>query len=194
MKLEFNPAAYWDRRYREGRTSGAGSEGAEGAYKAAYLSRFIAEHDVRTTVDWGCGDGQVLSLVELGTVQYTGVDVSQTIIERMSARFPHHSFVGPHTAAHNWRDAYDVALSFDVLFHFPDDTDYFAYLDHVFQSATKYVIIYSSNDDTGRTARHVYRRKFTPDVAERFPHWKLVAEEPPLQEGLASFFVYERVT
>jgi hypothetical protein len=36
----------------------------------------------------------------------------------------------------------------------------------------------------------VFRREFTPDIAERFLDWELKAEEPPLHEGLASFFVY----
>jgi hypothetical protein len=36
----------------------------------------------------------------------------------------------------------------------------------------------------------VFRREFTPDVAERFPDWELKTIETPLREGLASFFVY----
>jgi hypothetical protein len=52
------------------------------------------------------------------------------------------------------------------------------------------VVIYATNTPDGRTARHVFRREFTPDIAERFLDWELKAEEPPLHEGLASFFVY----
>lgn len=196
-QIEYTPAGYWDRRYREGRTSGAGSEGDEGAYKAAYLSDFIAEHDVTSVVDWGCGDGQVLDLVDLHDAQYIGVDVSRTIIDRMRNRFadagPRYLF---HTAdafkSVTWRP-FDLALSFDVLFHFPDEADYFAYLDNLFGSAEKYVMIYATNYAGGRTARHVFRREFTPDVAERFPDWELTTVETPLREGLASFFVYEKV-
>jgi len=189
----YTPAGYWDRRYRDGRSSGAGSEGAEGAYKAAYISKFIADHQVQTVVDWGCGDGQVLELIKFpkGT-SYTGVDVSQTIVERMTAKFPQHRFIGP-SAAHNYEDAYRMSISMDVLFHLPDDRDYFDYLDHLFNSATRHVVIYATNTPDGRTARHVFRREFTPDIAERFLDWELKIEEPPLHEGLASFFVYGKV-
>lgn len=189
----YTPAGYWERRYRDGRTSGAGSEGAEGAYKAAYVSNFLADHGVVTVVDWGCGDGQVLARTKFpkGT-QYTGVDVSQTIVDRMRVQFPQHRFIGPNDA-HAWEDAYRLALSMDVLFHLPDDADYYGYLDHLFNSAVRHVVIYSTDQADGRTARHVFRRKFTVDIAERYLDWELKSAEPPLSEGLASFFVYGKV-
>lgn len=197
-QIEYTPAGYWDRRYREGRTSGAGSEGDEGAYKAEYLSRFLADHDVKTVVDWGCGDGQVLDLVEFPQqTQYIGVDVSPTIVERMrrDERFngPRYLFHTVDSFMTGTRTQLELALSFDVLFHFPDIADYLRYLDLLFQSAEKYVMIYSTNYGGGRTSRHVYRREFTPDIGMRFPDWELTTVETPLREGLASFFVYEKV-
>lgn len=195
--IEYTPAGYWDRRYRDGRTSGAGSEGDEGAYKAAYLSKFIADHDVKTVVDWGCGDGQVLKLVELpAQTQYIGVDVSPTIIAMMRQCFdgPRYLFHTPDSFGTGTRTRLELALSFDVLFHFPEDNDYHTYLTSLFQSAEKYVMIYSTNYAGGRTARHVFRRKFTSDIAGRFPDWELRTVETPLREGLASFFVYEKVS
>ena len=192
--IEYTPAGYWDRRYREGRTSGAGSEGEEGAYKARYVSELIRDHDIVSVIDWGCGDGQVLAHVNLSGASYTGVDVSHTILALMRAKFP---------PIHGYRfdtiyDGYDfaeqreLALSMDVLFHLPDDVDYFGYLDNLFGSATRFVVIYATNYAGGRTSRHVYRREFTPDIAERFPNWELTTVETPLREGLASFFVYEK--
>jgi len=197
-QIEYTPAGYWERRYRDGRTSGAGSEGDEGAYKAAYLSQFIADHAVKTVVDWGCGDGQVLELVDLHDAQYIGVDVSPLVIARLRSD---EAFPGPRYLFHTvdsfstgTRTQLELALSFDVLFHFPDDTDYFSYLLKLFGSAEKYVMIYATNYAGGRTARHVFRREFTPDIAERFPQWELTTVETPLREGLASFFVYEKVS
>jgi SAM-dependent methyltransferase len=195
--IEYTPAGYWERRYREGRTSGAGSEGDEGAYKAAYVSQFIAEHDVKTVVDWGCGDGQVLELIDLHDAQYIGVDISPLMVARLRND---ETFPGPRYLFHTvdsystgTRTQFELGLSMDVLFHFPDDRDYGEYLIRLFQSAEKYVMIYSTNYAGGRTSRHVFRREFTPDIAEHFPDWELTAVETPLREGLASFFVYEKV-
>lgn len=188
--VEYTPAGYWERRYRDGRTSGAGSEGDEGAYKAAYVERFIIDNDVDSVIDWGCGDGQVLALIELNGARYTGIDVSDTIVKRMRERFPDRRFLSPTDAHHRW--SHELGLSMDVLFHLPDDADYFRYLDQLFGSSTRFVVIYSTNYAGGRTARHVFRREFTPDIAERFPDWELTTVETPLREGLASFFVYEK--
>lgn len=193
--IEYTPRGYWERRYREGRTSGAGSEGSEGQYKADYVSDFIHNHDIKSVIDWGCGDGQVLDLIRLEDATYIGVDVSPTIVDRMQKKYDHPSYQfmtseyakGGHYVA-------DLTLSMDVLFHLPADTDYFAYLLQLFGSAEKYVMIYSTNYAGGRTARHVFRREFTPDIAERFPDWELRTVETPLREGLASFFVYEKVS
>lgn len=197
-QVEYTPAGYWERRYRDGRTSGAGSEGDEGAYKAAYVSDFIADHGVKTVVDWGCGDGQVLAQIKLpGQTQYIGIDISPVMVARLRSD---ETFPGPRYLFHTvesfstgTRTQFELALSMDVLFHFPDDVDYFSYLLHLFGSASKYVMIYSTNYAGGRTARHVFRREFTPDIAERFPDWELTTAETPLREGLASFFVYEKV-
>jgi SAM-dependent methyltransferase len=189
-QLQYTPAGYWDRRYREGRTSGAGSEGDEGSYKAKYVSGFIRDHSVESVIDWGCGDGQVLDLVDLHGADYLGVDVSLTIVERMRAKFPQHEFVL------NIPEIVEVpnelSLSLDVLFHLPDDNDYFTYLEQLFESAERFVMIYSTNYAGGLTARHVFRREFTPDIARMFGGWELKRTEQPLREGLASFFVYEK--
>lgn len=197
MSEDFIPAAYWERRYRDGRTSGAGSEGDEGAYKATYVSKFIAEHDVKTVVDWGCGDGQVLELIDLHDAQYIGVDISPLMVARLRND---ETFPGPRYLFHTvdsystgTRTQFELGLSMDVLFHFPDDRDYGEYLLRLFMCAEKYVIIYSTNYASGRTSRHVFRREFTSDIAEHFPDWELTAVETPLREGLASFFVYEKV-
>lgn len=193
----FTPKHYWEQRYRLGRSSGAGSEGAEGRYKAAYLSEFIAENDVQSVVDWGCGDGQVLKQADLHGAQYIGIDISPTIIAKMRDKFaklgPRYLFYTVDAFETGTRTQHDLALSFDVLFHFPDDTDYRQYLTNLFSSSSKFVMIYSTNYDLGRTAKHVYRRTFTTDVAQWFPEWSLSIIEMPLREGAASFFVYEKV-
>lgn len=195
--IEYTPAGYWDRRYREGRTSGAGSEGAEGQFKADYISDFIHYWQVESVVDWGCGDGQVLELIRLEGAQYMGIDVSPIIVERMRKKFAEHGsryrFHTTEAYSTLTRTTAELALSMDVLFHLPDDADYFRYLDNLFGSAERFVVIYATNTPDGRTARHVFRREFTPDITERFPEWELKVAEEPFRPGLASFFVYEKV-
>lgn len=184
----YDPATYWNRRYLDGRTSGAGSEGEAAAVKAATIDRVIREHDITSVIDWGVGDGAVLGLVK-AKVPWLGVDVAPVAIERLSARYGPRSrtrrFALACEAAHDVRD---LALSLDVLFHLPDEADYQLHLAQVFTSAAKAVLIHASDHDGGRTARHVQWREFTPDVAARFPNWRLAEE--PADRTVPGFYLY----
>lgn len=163
---DFDPRTYWDQRYASGRDSGEGSRGETGQAKAEFVNKVIGRRRVASLIDWGCGDGQVLAHLR-EDVDYLGVDVSQVVLNKVRDRFPRRRFV--HAAMAGAQTA-DLALSMDVLFHFPDDADYHAYLDQLFGSAKRLVLIYSTDDDArGQTAPHVRRRKFTADVSELFP-------------------------
>lgn len=198
MRPAFNPAAYWERRYREGRDSGEGSRGDTGRAKAAFVNDVIVRYGVGSVIDWGCGDGQVLAHMTTD-VTYMGVDVSQTVLTAVAAQNRRHrrrSFMHADTINRAFeRDGhprYDLALSMDVLFHFPEDTDYQAYTDRLFGSSGGLVLIYATDYDGGRTARHVRRRHFTPDLAARFPAWRLIEEPPRPDPEAAGFFLYRK--
>lgn len=180
----FTPAAYWDRRYREGRDSGEGSRGEVARRKAKYVNDKVTEHGITSLADWGCGDGQVLRHLT-PHVNYIGIDVSPTIIDRLRPEFPDREFILADEA-----DDIEVelGLSMDVLFHFPHDEEYHAYLGQLFGTASRLVIIYSTNHAAGLTARHVNRRQFTTDVRRLHPGWGLV--EWPVSETVAGFYVY----
>lgn len=192
MKLGYTPSSYWERRYRDGRSSGAGSEGQTAADKAEYVNNFIQSLDVESVIDWGVGDGTVLDGITRD-VRYLGLDVSGTIVQKLKRRFasvPSWEFQAV-TENHDVPyESYELSLSMDVLFHLVDDKDYWAYLNNLFSSASRYVIIYSTNYGPDRTARHVLRRRFTPDVAAAFPEWEMLRWENDTK--VAGFYVYGR--
>ncbi len=148
--------------------------------------------NIESVVDWGVGDGTVLDGITRG-VRYLGLDVSETAVDRLRRRYASlplwdfeqvtEDYSGPY-------DLHELSLSMDVLFHLIDDQHYWAYLNNLFGHASRYVIIYSTNYGPARTARHVLRRRFTPDVAASFPEWELLksADDP----GVAGFYVYGR--
>lgn len=185
---DYDPASYWERRYLDGRTSGAGSEGDAAAVKATTIDLVIAEHDITSVIDWGVGDGVVLGHVK-AKVPWLGLDVAPVAVERLRAKYGPRSrtkrFALVADGAHEVRD---LALSLDVLFHLPAEADYQLHLAQVFGSATKAVLIHASDHDGGRTARHVLWRQFTPDVAARFPDWRLA--EAPEDRTVPGFYLY----
>jgi cyclopropane fatty-acyl-phospholipid synthase-like methyltransferase len=70
---------YWDNRYSQGDNSGAGSYGRLAEFKAEILNKFVAENNIRSVIEFGCGDGNQLMLANYP--YYIGVDVSPKAIE-----------------------------------------------------------------------------------------------------------------
>ena len=68
-------AQYWDDRYRLAGNSGAGSYGRLADFKANVLNEFVAREKIASVVEFGCGDGNQLSLSRYP--RYTGFDVSE---------------------------------------------------------------------------------------------------------------------
>lgn len=189
---------YWERRYRLGGDSGAGSSGRLAAFKAEVLNGFVRDHGIGSVIEFGCGDGQQLALANYPL--YLGLDVARTCIElcgRAFAQDPSKSFLwyDPATTVNlaNFVRA-DLALSLDVIYHLVEDQAYEAYMADLFSSARRYAIVYSSDKDEPGPGRHVRHRNFSADVGRRFPafrHTETIANRYP-DESLCSFFVFER--
>ena len=76
---------YWIKRYDSGGNSGDGSYGKLAEFKAEVLRKLIQEDDVKTIIEYGCGDGNQLELGEYPS--YTGFDVSPKAISLCRERF-----------------------------------------------------------------------------------------------------------
>jgi len=197
---KFSSAGYWEARYREGGTSGAGSYGRLATFKAAFINGFIADNQIRKVLDLGSGDGNLLSLLEVP--DYIGIDVSVTALAQCSRRVAsrsHCTFLPPEQLS--VAGYADLALSIDVIFHLVEDEVFARHIDALFDHATRFVVIYSSNFDSTWADRHVRHRRFSDLVAASRPTWSLLAHVPnrfpydptrPNNTSFADFFVYGR--
>ena len=194
---------YWDQRYRHGGTSGSGSSGHLARFKAGVLDAFVAEHDIAPVVEWGGGDGEQLALAHYPS--YVGVDVSPTAIAACRARFADDPTKAFTTVASTVPQC-ELALSLDVTYHLVEDEVFASYIRDVFASATRFVILYTS--DTGRfepahePVPHIRHRPVGAHVAAHFPEWSLrerIANAHPYDgdpetSSFADFSVYERAS
>ena len=193
---------YWEKRYRSGSTSGAGSYGEHATFKAEFLNKFVVKHEIRTVLEWGCGDGNQLSLAEYDT--YIGVDVSPTalaICRQMFAGDLSKTFFldeGNDSAQLLATLNADLALSLDVIYHLVEDYVFELYMARLFDSARRYVVIFSTNEDR-TTVPHVRHRHFQTWITRNRPDWKLAGvhrsprgcELPCDSELVADFYVYK---
>jgi hypothetical protein len=193
-------AEYWERRYRAGGTSGAGSYNRLAEFKASFLNDFVARNHISSVIEFGSGDGSQLELAAYPP--YVGVDISKTVVAVARKRFSyepsktfyHSSELPPGIKA-------DLSLSLDVIYHLIEDETFERYMYDLFGASSRYVIIYSSNDEAMTAVPHVRHRCFTSWVEERQPDFKLVEHVPnafPFDESdqdntsFADFYVFER--
>jgi SAM-dependent methyltransferase len=190
---------YWELNYARGGTSGAGSYGALAEGKAAFLNDFVRRYEIGSVIEFGCGDGNQLSLAEYPA--YVGLDVSRSAVALCQRRFaddPAKSFFLYDGSCFTDRAGLftaDLALSLDVIYHLTEDSVLETYLTHLFAAGRRYVIIYATNGEMSGTAPHVRHRHFTPWVEARRPDWRLldVTRGPNHGLGRADFFTYEHV-
>lgn len=192
---------YWEDRYKLGLNSGDGSYNKLAKFKAEILNDFVKKHDVFDVVEWGCGDGNQLSLMQYK--KYHGFDVSFKAISICNNLFSSdetRSF--SHISSYNG-DVYDLAISLDVIYHLVEDNIYEEYMHRLFTSSKKYVVIYSSDisDDSGKF-KHVKHRHFTDWVSRNYGgSWYLVGviknkypfNGNPKESSFADFFIYHKV-
>lgn len=193
-------AKYWDSRYESGGNSGPGSYDSLAEFKAEIINRFVIEHGVTSVIEHGCGDGNQLRLGNYP--RYLGLDISGKALEICRGQFALDSTKSfKHTSEYLGEKA-EMALSLDVIFHLVEDDVYRAYMERLFASAARYVLIYSSNSEdlSHRSAAHVKHREFTRFVSSHLPDWRLLTKIPnryPFNgnvetSSFSDFYLFER--
>ncbi len=187
-----NSKKYWEQRYKNSGNSGSGSYGKAADYKAEFLNRFIADHQINSVIELGCGDGNQLKLLELPA--YTGVDVSKTAIAACRQTFASDPTRHFYTVADKEfiRPA-ELAMSLDVIYHLVEDRFYEQYIAELFSLATRFVIIYAW-DVEGPQRMHVRHRKFSTWIQKNITGWELMQQLSNDVEivGSCDFFVYKK--
>ena len=167
---------YWQRRYRTGGSSGPGSVGRLARFKADVLNAFVRENAVSSIVEFGCGDGSQLEMCEYPT--YLGLDVSRAAVELCRRRFTGDETKSFAVLGSVDPGRHDAAISLDVIFHLVEDAVFEAHMADLFDSARRFVVVYSSNCTDAPPAPHVRHRRFTDWIEQNRPHWTLARVIP----------------
>lgn len=192
--------SYWEQRYLSDDTSGVGSYGKFADFKAEILNDFVRDNGVMSIIEYGCGDGNQLKSAVYP--QYLGFDVSPTAVSMCKGMFDADSTKQFRLISEYAGETAELTLSLDVIYHLVEDDVYESYMRQLFESATRFVIIYSSNTDDllDSEATHVRHRKFTSWIETNAPGWTLAQHVPNKfpydgdhQKGsFADFYIYRR--
>jgi len=171
-------STYWEQRYRAGGDSGVGSYAQFAAFKAEVLNGFVTTHAIASVIEFGCGDGNQLSLANYP--RYLGYDVAPAAVDACRARFAGDGTKEFRLVSDARPATAPLVLSLDVVFHLVEDAVFDAYLRRLFEAATDWVIVFSSDtDDTlGNDAVHVKHRRFSDWIAANAPDFTRVETIP----------------
>lgn len=193
-------SSYWEERYSRGQDSGSGSYNHLAQFKAEVLNDFVRAEAIETVMELGCGDGNQLALANYP--DYTGFDVSETAIRLCRQRFRNDPTRRFHAMDEYASQRAELVMSLDVIYHLVEDEVFDAHMRRLFESADRFVVIYSSDTDEqppGQSA-HVRHRKFSNWIARHAPSWSLKKHIPNRHpfEGdseigsFADFHIYAR--
>lgn len=193
----FDSKKYWKNRYEKGGNSGSGSYNNLAIFKANIINHFIFHHNnkIETIIDYGVGDGNQLSLLNVNEKKYIGLDISSYIIKKCKEQYKNDNnkiFYDINYINVNNLTC-DLALSCDVLYHLIEENIYNEYLNNLFTISNKYVIIYA-NDINKNHTEHVKFRNFTNCIRSNFPDWILIRHIPNKFKNISpsDFYIYEK--
>jgi SAM-dependent methyltransferase len=201
-KTEFieDSGSYWEKRYKDGGNSGVGSYDKFAIFKAEFLNEFVLERNVESVIELGCGDGNNLRYFNFKN--YIGYDISSTAINFCNEIFKGDKDKHFALFRENIKERAELSMSLDVIYHLIEDEVFENYMNNLFNTSQKFVIIYSSNSlkyNSG-TAPHVKHRIFTNWVQNSRTEFKLIEKienKYPFRGNnrkgsFADFYIYER--
>ncbi|NQX67652.1 class I SAM-dependent methyltransferase [Paenibacillus alba] len=144
--MSFDYIEFWNDNYSHGGDSGSGSYGLLAEFKSQIINDFIQEHQIESVIEFGCGDGNQLLTMSYST--YLGLDVAQSSIRLCKEKFKEDttkSFMlyKPGLLVNRGFIQADLVVCLDVLYHITDEEDFLSTLSNIFESAKKWVILYT---------------------------------------------------
>lgn len=191
---------YWINRYQSGGTSGSGSYDKFAIFKAEVLNNFVRNNHIETIIEYGCGDGSQLLYSKYPS--YLGFDISTKAIQKCKNIFSN-DYSKTFKLLTNYQYEFaELTLSIDVIYHLIEYETFLSHMILLFDSSTRFVIIYSSNTDRQAILQgnHIRHRDFSKWIKHNKPEWELIEIIPnrypytglDIEGSFASFYIYKK--
>ena len=191
---------YWINRYKSHGNSGIGSYGRLAEFKAQVINKLVADENITSVIEFGCGDGNQLTLASYPS--YTGYDISDDILSHCKQKFENDKTKSFFNVKYYDQRKAELVLSLDVIYHLTEDRIYEEYMSRLFSASNRFVLIYSSNTSTqiGIPFAHIKHRCFSDWIKTHASEWTLVNEiknpypydEHDKESSFADFFLYKK--
>ncbi len=141
-RLRFDNRQFWNRRYATDpeKGSGPGSRCENLTLKNDLIKNTVEKHGIESILDIGCGDIAILEGLQIGS--YTGIDISDLIVERNKKLRPEWKFLRANVAdSATELPAADLVLCLDVLIHQKSRNAYEQILRRAIAAARRLVLV-----------------------------------------------------
>ncbi len=114
-------SAVWGRNAEGRGHSGDGSTVQNTKLYRLFLEDFLSSHQIKTIVDYGCGDWEFSQLLNLHGIDYLGIDIVKSVVDYNEAKYGSSSVKFMHANGNeiNLPEA-DLLICKDVLQHLPN--------------------------------------------------------------------------
>jgi predicted TPR repeat methyltransferase len=174
--------------------SGSGSRGELARFKIDYINSFIKENNIKSMIDFGCGDLQVSSQFEID--DYLGVDIVAHTHPSLIKSKNYNTTISRFDDFLREEKA-ELCTCLDVLYHIlHDELEYLNdTIRNILEHSTKYVIIYaqdSNNSSYNNWRGHMHNSPWRQIIEKE--NVKLISEQKePMPGSSARFFIYEKL-
>lgn len=185
---------YWEKRYKSGGNSGAGSYSIECDFKVEFINSIIEKKNIQTINDFGCGDGNVISQIK-GFNQYVGYDISSTAVNKCDLKLgsnPKYKFINSISEF----IPSDLSTSIDVIYHILEEELFTEYLQSLYDYSTKYILVYGVDQNSEYSGNHVKYRKFSDILTFKYNLDLILTEHYKPKHGTSgpvAFYLFEKV-
>tara|TARA_B100001175_G_C19178862_1_gene481110 strand:- start:45 stop:608 length:564 start_codon:yes stop_codon:yes gene_type:complete len=121
MKEEFT-YIYDNEKWGVNKGSGEGSRPKFNIDYIAFLEHFLKTNNIKSVIDFGCGDWQFSQYVDWSNIDYLGLDVVDSVIEENKKRFEidNISFVSSTNVFDYLKDR-ELIIIKDTVMHWPNE-------------------------------------------------------------------------
>ncbi len=201
LKRKIDTLRYWEKRYSSGGNSGVGSYGKMALYKAKIINRFVKGNSIQSVIEFGCGDGNQLSLANYPI--YIGFDISKMAIKICKNKFKYDATKTFRILSKYHGEQADLTLSLEVIFHLLEENLFIEHMRLLFNASKKFIIIFSSNSDDNKDylGTHMRKWRFSDWVDRNQTDWNLIKYIPnkypykkEIKEGsISDFYIYQKI-
>lgn len=193
---KFNYKEYWENNYAANGTSGSGSYGRAAEFKAKVVNKILADNNINSVIEFGCGDGNQLSYMNYKN--YIGFDISSSAVNMCKNKFSNDSsklFLEYNPLTFNSNDyKADLVVSLDVLYHIIEEEDFIKSLDHIFSCSNNMVILYTKLTTSFKREIPTILDRDLFSYLKKYNEFKIIEKIDQKYESSADFLILKKIT